>query len=188
MRHCECIPWDYPTPFTLNGTNDMMICDFYGSSCFNSYIENGLAEKCKKECVPGCNEIKFTMTTEERPIEWEKICSYDPNDFKIQLDLFEIEISNYIRNSTYQARAAMEHFQEALGGFKDSESYLTNYCKDKLLNDMAIVEVVMDSPTAIKYIQSEKATFSDMLGSIGKFAILKRSFESRYLFLKNFVS
>ena len=49
MEYCGCAPWDYPMPNEKPGKVATPICDFYGSSCFNSYIENGLAENCKKE-------------------------------------------------------------------------------------------------------------------------------------------
>ena len=72
MEDCSCVPWDYPMPKQKQAKADHPICDFYGSSCFNSYIENGLAENCKKECVPGCNEIKYTSYKEEQNIERNK--------------------------------------------------------------------------------------------------------------------
>ena len=168
MIHCECIPWDYPIRYDDQTSNEMMICDFYGNSCFNSYIESGRAEGCKKDCVPGCNEIKYTLTTEREPIQWESICSYDPNDTEVQLDLFDIELSSYIRSSTYSARSEIIRFQEALIDSKDTNSFMFRYCKEKIMYDIAMVEVIMDSPTVIKYIQTYKATITDKLANFGK--------------------
>ena len=168
MRYCDCMPWDYPLPNEDQNSNETLICDYYGSSCFNSYIENGLAEGCKRECIPGCNEIKYTITTEREPIDWENICSYDPDDTEIQLDLFDIEASYYIRNSTYTARSEIIRFQETLIKSCNKDAFMSRYCEEKFKYDIAIVEVIMDSPTAIKYIQALKVTVTDKLASFGR--------------------
>ena len=144
MRHCDCIPWDYPALSESNFTKSARICDFYGNSCFNSYIENGLAEGCKQSCVPGCNEIKYTMTTERETIPSDNICTYDPNDYENELDLFEIETSTYVRNSS-DATDGIMRFKEALAEMKDSESFKLEHCAKRLMYDIAMVEVVMDS-------------------------------------------
>ena len=167
MKFCECIPWDYPVPHEDENSQKVMICDFYGSSCFHSYLENGLAEGCKKECLPGCNEIKYALTTEKEPIPWENLCSYDPNDNDIQLDLFDIEASAYIRSSSYSARSEIVRFQEALAESDNTTSFLFRYCKEKFQYDIAMVEVLMDSPTAIKYIQRVRVTTTDKLANLG---------------------
>ena len=39
---------------------DVKICDFFGNSCFNSFLDNGLAKECKEKCDGSCNEIKYT--------------------------------------------------------------------------------------------------------------------------------
>ena len=31
-------------------------------------IENGMAGNCTNKCDPGCNEIKYTISTEKEPI------------------------------------------------------------------------------------------------------------------------
>ena len=169
MHNCSCIPWDYPIPRdTDNKSSKIGICDFYGSSCFNSYIENGMASWCQNECDPGCNEVKFTTVTEKEPIDWKAICSYDPNDTKNILNLFDIETFEYLFNTSYAGKDGITRFQEALTGPEDRKSFLYYYCKEKLINDIAMVEVVMESPTVIRYIQNYKASTTDKLANFGK--------------------
>ena len=168
MRHCDCIPWDYPTLPKSNLTNSPRICDFYGKSCFNSYIENDLPERCKQNCVPGCNEIKYTFTAEREAIKSENICTYDPRDYENQLDLLDIETSIYLRNAS-DATSGIMRFKEALAGIKDSESFKIEHCIKRLMYDVAMVEVVMESPTVTKYIQREKDSITDKIGNFGKF-------------------
>ena len=168
MKHCDCIPWDYPIPYELVYIQSINICDFYGNSCFNSYIENGLAVNCTYECDPGCNEVKFTMSTEKEAIKWNDICSYSSNDTEKELDLFGIETADYLKNTFHVGRSGIIRFQEALLNSENTTTFLQEYCETKLKNDIAIVEVVMDSPTVIKYIQRYKATETDKLANFGK--------------------
>ena len=169
MHNCQCIPWDYPMPYgTSNKSNRIDICDFLGSSCFNSYIENGMAYWCQNNCDPGCNEIKFTTTTEREKINWNSICAYDPNDTRNILSLFDVQAFEYLFNTTYNGRDGIIRFQEAELGAKNRSSLLNHYCREKLMHDVAIIEVVMDSPTMIKYIQNHKASMTDKLANFGK--------------------
>ena len=166
MRTCRCVPWDYPiSQASMNKSSKIGICDFFGSSCFNSYIENGLAPWCPKKCYPGCNENKFTMNTKQEKIDWKSICSYDPQGTESILNLFQIQTFEYLFNTSYAGRDGINRFQKALRG---NENFFYNYCKEKLINDIAIVEVMMDSPTVIKYIQNYKASMTDKLANFGK--------------------
>ena len=51
---------------------------------------------------------------------------------------------------------------------KDRKAFSNYYCKEKLRNDIAMVEVVMESPTVIRYIQNYKASTTDKLANFGK--------------------
>ena len=168
MTHCRCLPWDYPfTAEAINRTENIGTCDFFGSSCFNSFIENGMASGCQEKCDPGCNEIKYTTTIREEQINWESICSYDPKDTKNVLDMFEIEAFEYLFNTTYAGKNGIVRFQEALVDASDKKDFIDDYCKKKLMKDVAIVEVVMDSPTVIKYIQTKRVSWTDQISSVG---------------------
>ena len=118
------------------------------------------------------------MTTEREAIPSDNICTYDPNDYENELDLFEIETSTYVRNAatkdTNETNGIMR-FKEALAETKDSESFKLEHCTKRLMYDIAMVEVVMDSPTVIKYIQGRKASITDKIGSLGKFQIIVNS-------------
>ena len=65
---CGCRPWDYPTTVNQSKVRASRICDFYGNSCFNSVLENGLAQICQTMCVAGCNELKYTISMEKESI------------------------------------------------------------------------------------------------------------------------
>ena len=168
MHYCRCIPWDYPfSDQALNKSKQIGICDYLGSSCFNSFLENGMASSCQEKCDPGCNEIKYTTTLREEQINWQSICAYDPEDTTNILDLFEIKTFEYLFNSTEAGKNGVFHFQKALVGANDTNSFMYEYCKEKLMNDIAIVEVVMESPTVMKYIQGYKASSTDKMANFG---------------------
>ena len=174
MFNCSCIPWDYPIPQNANdNSSTISICDFFGSSCFNSYIENGMAPWCQRQCDPGCNEMKFTTVTEREKIDWEAICSYDPGDTENILNLFQIQTFEYLFNTTFEGRDGVIRFQEALVGAKSTKTFKYDYCKKKLMYDIAMVEVVMDSPTLIKYIQEYKASDTDKMANFGTAGFIK---------------
>lgn len=175
MRYCNCIPWDYPTPANINDTNDGMICDFYGKSCFNSYIENGFAENCTEKCLEGCNEVIFSLTTDREPIHPGDICNYDPNDDHNDLSAFEIKTASYIRNSSYSKNQGVIRFIQALAGKRNSTSFMLEYCTKRVRYDIAIVNVVMESPTVIKYRQVFAASYKDKIGIFGECRVLKQS-------------
>ena len=161
---CNCSPWDYPVPDDFKWP----ICDFYGSSCFTSYIENGLAEQCRKECLPGCNEVKYTISAEKESIDWNKLCSYDPKARKNTLDLFDIEAVRLVKNPSSASSEAISQFQQVLLNVPDVHGFKMRYCKEKFMFDIAMVEVIMDSPTVIKYIQTLRVSITDKLANFGK--------------------
>ena len=183
MRHCDCIPWDYPMSYQ-EVLRSIRICDFYGNSCFNSYIENGMAVDCQNKCDPGCNEVKFTTSTEKEPIKWEDICTHNSDDTENEkeLDLFGIETSDYLKKSFYSGRSGINRFQQAEMNFENNTIFLKDYCEKKLKNDIAIVEVVMDSPTVIKYIQRYKATETDKLANFGMKIYFQISVDNMFAF------
>ena len=99
VAYCGCIPWDY-SPTKHHTQTGIRICDYYGKSCFNSFLENGLANACKKTCSANCNEVKYTVSVEEKALNWEKMCSSGNEDEGSNLELFERKALEYIRNTT----------------------------------------------------------------------------------------
>ena len=169
MNYCDCVPWDYPIPYEVIELRSIRICDFYGNSCFNSYIENGMAGNCTNQCDPDCDEIKYTISTEKEPIKWKDMCLYNSKDTENEnkLDLFGIKTADYLKNAFHSGRSGIIEFQKASLNYENTTMFLQDYCETKFQNDIAIVEVVMDSPTVMKYIQRYKATETDKLANFG---------------------
>ena len=169
QHQCGCIPWDYP-PINKNDSygKSHRLCGFYGNSCFNSFLKNGLGNECKTQCNSSCNEVKYTMSVEKEPLDGEKICSYDDEYSDSELSIMELAARKHIRNGTYSAREAVIRFQEALTKSNGRTEFLYKYCQNKVKYDMALVDIIMDSPTVLKYVQNVKVTFTDKLANLGK--------------------
>ena len=113
-------------------------------------------------CYPNCNEVKYSVAFQQEAVEWEKICSFEHNISNSALTPFEAEVLKHIQNS---ANEAIAKYQDALMPSQDRNYH---YCRDKLKYDIAIVDIVMDSPTALKYVQDVKVHFTDIVANFGK--------------------
>ena len=96
------------------------------------------------------------------------MCSYDPKARKNTLALFDIEAANFVRNPSSLSSEALSQFQLILLYVTDADSFNRRFCKEKFQFDIAMVEVIMDSPTVIKYIQTLRVSITDKLANFGK--------------------
>ena len=86
---------------------------------------------------------------------------------KNSLALFDIEAANFVRNPRSASNEAVSQFQQVLLNETDAYSFKMRYCKEKFLFDIAMVEVIMESPTVIKYIQTQRVSITDKLANFG---------------------
>ena len=101
--YCGCIPWDYPTMLSNESVvENFLICDFFGKSCFNSYLESGLAKSCKQTCYANCNEVKYSIALQVEKIDRARICSFYDNAENTDLSPFEIEVLKKERHVTLE--------------------------------------------------------------------------------------
>ena len=194
---CGCRPWDYPTP---DGTT--RICDFYGSSCFNSVLQGEVSEDCNGECDFDCNEVKHSVQIETKPLEDEVICSYETEHDQT----FEFRIQHYI-NTLFSDSKWFDHIANAvtnkggpperltlkrvddiinqtrvpyyngtLGGDLDPERLaFIRDCKAKVKFDIAVVEVIINAPSIVRMIKTLKVTVMDKLANFGRFSYLNKT-------------
>ena len=169
-RICGCRPWDYPRPLKKHPSeSDSRICDFYGSSCFNSIIENGLAQSCHTTCLSGCNETIYTISMEKEGLDENKICNPQSDFHEYDLDLVDIAIQRHITSGTTNAADSMlRRFQEATVQSKNTSTFAQSYCKQKMMYDVAVVDVVINTPTVLRYVQNRRVTVADKLANFGR--------------------
>ena len=177
---CGCRPWDYPAvPKVTKVGRTSKICEFYGSSCFNSILQGNITEECREKCVSNCNDIKYSISIETQPIDEDgEICrsQADPDD------ALRIEIKIYIK--TLLSRDSTSDFDniQKLGMMNlikdmllqtDNSSYLNKEatfeknCKRKLKYDIAGV-ILKISPSFKRLEQDVRVSMTDILGSLGK--------------------
>ena len=128
-----------------------------------------MATGCKSQCELSCNEVKYTIITEKQALDPERLCSGGQHtSSKSKLDMFELKALQYVYNGTYEAKLAVEKFQQVLLQSNDTALIKMKRCKEKFQYDVAFVEVVMDSETATQYFQTVKVTLMDKLANFGK--------------------
>ena len=179
---CGCRPWDYPTvPKVSKVGRTSNMCEFYGSSCFNSILNKNITEECKEKCVSSCDEVKYSISIDKEPIDEDgEIClsQADPDD------ALRREIKKYIKmlfpdNSTSDIdiprKRAMTNLIKDMLLQKDDSYYLNEKlpfeksCKAKLKYDIAGVIVKISSPSFMRLEQDIRVSMTDKLGSLGKY-------------------
>ena len=98
---CGCRPWDYLSPHSINHSSSMnRICDFYGTSCFNKFLEDNTESKCREKCVPNCDEINYSISMYKEPLDpGRRICTYgaEPNNM-LELEIKKHILSQFMEN------------------------------------------------------------------------------------------
>ena len=175
---CGCRPWDFPRKKDrIPSKNDIPICDYFGSSCFHTRIQTDQGQKeCVDKCTSDCNEIKYTISIEQNPLDPSKVCL---ESFGVTKKKFEIEntIWNHIFGLEQQGSDILWKKKTAIDGlirivqdaFLNPNKSLSDieYCKEKVAMDIGVVHIVVNSPTVLRLVQSIRVNSSDKLAIIG---------------------
>ena len=137
-------------------------------------MKKGLAEKkCLAKCQPDCNEVKHTISVEKTPLDLEKsICAnsddYTTSEKSIWRHIFgEGQIhAKILWNKETSSKTLARTLQNRMFGTNDTMENI-KYCIGKVSMDIAVVNVVVNSPTVQKLVQDVKTTFSDKLAIFG---------------------
>ena len=185
-KRCACRPWDYPRPIKVSSNDtERPICDFFSSSCFHSAMKDEKVEKrCFDTCPSNCNEVKYTISSERVPLDPTKeICveSIERDETRssktIHASVWDhiFGESHYIHSSSnlYKYRWYKETPTQKLvrmfqGVMLNQTQTNVNYCTEKVMADIAIVNIVVNSPTVLKLVQDVRVTFTDKLANFGK--------------------
>ena len=79
-----------------------------------------------------------------------------------------IEAAKLVKNPSSASSEAISQFQQFLLNVTDAHSFKMRFCKERFQSDIAMVEVIMESPTVIKYIQTLRVSITDKLANFGK--------------------
>ena len=189
-KECGCRPWDYPTHFnkTLTSLNkDSRICEYFGNTCFHELMKTEFGEEqCLEKCFADCNKVKHTFSVEKTPLSKESICRYsamdrmagafgDKRKMKAVKDLDE-SLKNHVSGfpqstpkwgKIYPITTLIRISQNILNN-QNRSNLNEEMCKERLMNDVAVVHIVVSNPTVLKLIQTNRLTFTDKLANFGK--------------------
>ena len=181
-KMCGCRPWDYPhNKYKNNMMKNRRICDFFGNTCFNMMLENNRDVTCEEKCVPDCDEINYSITINNYPIDERIICdsNKDPTtllEFQIKKHITSLYSrdpewtkNNYISNYSPDQRL-INLIQDVLMASNDTDTErFRKDCQTKLISDIAAVDVNIVSPKYSRMIKVVKATWFDKLAVFGKY-------------------
>ena len=105
-------------------------------------------------------------------MDWIKLCSYGDKPRSLKLEPFELNLLEYIRNTTHLEKPGVDHFKQALLELNDTREFRYQYCRNKIRFDLSIIDIVMDSPKTKRYVQTLRVNLSDKLANLGINSIL----------------
>ena len=185
---CGCRPWDYPTSInTSNKFTKSRICDYFGNTCFHALMstDNVGEKKCAEKCLPDCNEIKHSFSIEKSHLDVNKICHYTKEDAKMgafadqRMSKSIKDVEESTRNHVYgfpqsppkwDKRYPINNLIQTL---TDAMTHLNrttskfDQCKTRVLKDIAVINIVVNNPTVLKLIQTNRVSFSDKVANFG---------------------
>ena len=144
------------------------ICDLYGNYCFRLQTTNPeVIENCTKICPSDCEDVRFSITEREVPINVHELCD------GTQQDGYSL---------TYKLLRETDYFPLYYGYHKMEQMAVTNRttelpliadqmkeeCNEIMKNDISIVKVRMETNNYITTIKSKRLTFADKLAFFGR--------------------
>ena len=192
-KRCGCRPWDYPTSNEKSkqntSKNQLRICDFFGSSCYNNVLQGTSTSECQGKCISDCNEIKYSMSINFLPLDSDNgICGLIDNsntnwELNIKSHLTSLFSDKKVHDSDASnldgppERWTMKLIKDALQtNVSSNEAYYIDEtrafqkdCKAKLQSDIAVVHVIIGSPTFTRMVKSVKVSTSEKVAIFGNF-------------------
>ena len=180
---CGCRPWDYPrSQKQSKNDKEQPICDFFSSSCFRSAMKHeNMQHICFETCPSSCNAVQYTISTERVPLDANRTICADPMHQKVTDS--ENDIGNAIWNHIFglpvypnrkyrwfkktPIRQLIRMFPDIMLNRTHTQTD-AEYCTEKVLNDIAVVNVIVNSRNVVKMVQNLRVTFTDKLANFGK--------------------
>ena len=187
-KECGCRPWDYPSSInTSDASKQSRICDYFGNTCFHALMneDNVWEKKCAEKCLPDCNEIKYSFSIEKSPLDLNSICHYSNEDAKMgafgpqrpgkRIKNVEESLKNHVYgfpqsppkwDKTYPINKLIETLTNAMT-HPNKTSSMFDQCSRRVMNDMAVINIVINNPTVLKLIQTNRVSLSDKVANFG---------------------
>ena len=139
-------------------------------------------EKCRRNCSSDCEEVKYSLSVDRSPLESEDyIClnpkTRDKTNKNVQNSIWSNIFGETIDDnqvSWFQLTNAdrmIRIVQDALVNPNKTTDQI-DYCNKKVASDIAVIEVIINSPTVLRLVQSLKVSFVEKLANFGKFHLI----------------
>ena len=191
-KMCGCRPWDYPTDLNRSETSEKedprRICDYFGNICFHAMMQTDSGEKeCLAKGYPDCNSVQHSFSIEKTHFEVESVCQithkarnyYDPkaqdrqNSIRDFDEMLESHVAGFPQSPPKWGKiypiTRLERIAQNLMQFKNRSMFNTETCKKRIMNDIAVVNIVVNNPTVLRFIQTNRVSLSDKIASFGTF-------------------
>jgi hypothetical protein len=160
-KACRCTPWNMP----FLSTEDQVVCDVFGSYCFNTILgHEHLLKDCN--CLADCKSIQFSINEKEIPIDVEFYCR-DTN--AIGRKLIKDKQMNGYNNLLYKYYKLPQMIAMNVTELPSIYGALEYHmCKQIMMDDIAIVSVQYETKKYVRTIMDKKLSFADKLAIFGK--------------------
>ena len=167
LKHCGCVPWNYPHhDKELNGSR---VCNGLGNVCFANQMKNmSLLQPC--QCHSDCVKTLYPFNVNQQKLEPEDCIGKEELFYtQGQRDLEEstmMKVTDYLKN--FQIYPSLQQYWNDLKRYSNNSRIPRFSCPERLLNDIAIVDIYYSTQFATKLHRDVTATFTDKVASIGK--------------------
>jgi hypothetical protein len=141
IEKCGCRLW-----FTGSGYNLTKICNYFGSVCFKTFVQNGTNYKDIVKCPMECKSVMYTAGISNQK---------DSSHFKKSKEI--IPLMNYLDSNVVHSVISQDWVQ-----LKVEDDYYQERYKH-----LSIVHINFDSPQVAVVTKDAKVSFADKLGNIG---------------------
>ena len=168
-----CTPWFFPFE---NGNHRM--CDPWEKSEIMAIIKDEIPDDVCLQCLPDCNRIIYQKSMSVQPFRicdeknfgMSRLCSLE--NVELNPQIWGKQVLEQLSGSRYnltKLKASVKSSQRFLKMVTLDKNVFTNISRtyDAFQNDISMLNVFFDSPTALKYSTKVSKTWFDFVAAVG---------------------
>ena len=135
-------------------------------------------EQCRKKCPSDCNEIKYSLSVDQSPLQSQEYVCVSPKTKDGTEQTFQKSIWYNMFGEPIQGNEVswfkltdtdriVRIVQDALSN-PNKTTAQEEFCTKKVTSDIAVVDIIINSPTVLRFIQGVKVSFVEKLANFGK--------------------
>jgi hypothetical protein len=168
---CECVPWKYP-----GSQNISELCDIMGNLCFKDVLVDGNRLKdCS--CFSDCSGVTYNYIALKEPLDPLEICRKSSGKHFSGLKAYLREYLSDVKMTKFFGM-----YTNISQGFVFDPAVKDN-CEDRIVNDIAIVDIFFGSQFATVYEQDVRTTMTGKFSEVGEFFVQRRLYQLNILLI-----